>query len=420
MRPVSPATLRESAGSQLCKERLHNCEPDSPLRPLVPPALPSGYPAVLAELTAKVRAAQVRAAVAVNAALVGLYWEIGRTVLHAQAAEGWGTKVVDRLAADLRRAFPEVRGFSPRNLRYMRALAEAWPTGVAEPPLASVSWYQHVALLDKIATPDERRWYAAQAVEHGWSRNVLAHHIDTDLRGRQGKALTNFSRTLPAPQSDLAQEITKSHYVFDFLELSARADERALERGLIARFRDFFRELGRGFAFLGSQYPLEVDGREYRVDLLFYHVRLHCYVVVELKVGEFEPADAGQLGFYVTAVDRQMRDPARDEPTLGLLLCRSRSELIVEYTLQGVHKPLGITTYDHLTALRPGLPQALPSPEELQREFADAERATEREGRGRASRTDAESTHAESTHAESTHAESTDAESTHADAPVVD
>lgn len=341
----------------------------------MPPEPPSGYPAVLAELTAKVRTAQVRAAVAVNAALVELYWEIGRTVLTAQAAEGWGAKVVDRLAGDLRRAFPDVRGFSPRNLRYMRALAEAWPEGVGEGPLAAISWYQHVTLLDKLAAPRERRWYAAQAVEHGWSRNVLAHHIDTDLRGRQGKALTNFSRTLPAPQSDLAQEITKSHYVFDFLELSAEADERALERGLITRFRDFFRELGRGFAFLGSQYPLEVDGREYRLDLLFYHVRLHCYVVVELKVGEFAPADAGQLGFYVTAVDRQLRDAARDEPTLGLLLCRSRSELVVEYTLQGVHKPLGVTTYEHLTALRPELPEALPTPEELRSEFADAERA---------------------------------------------
>ncbi len=200
------------------------------------------------------------------------------------------------------------------------------------------------------------------------------HHIDTDLRGRQGKALTNFARTLPAPHSDLAQEITKSHYVFDLLELSARADEQALERGLIAHFRDFFRELGRGFAFLGSQYPLEVDGREYRLDLLFYHVRLHCYVVVELKVGEFAPADAGQLSFYVTAVDELLRDPARDEPTLGIILCRSRSELVVEYTLRGVQKPVGVTTYEHLTALRPGLPDALPSPEELQREFAEAER----------------------------------------------
>jgi predicted nuclease of restriction endonuclease-like (RecB) superfamily len=345
----------------------------------VPPALPSGYPAVLADLTARVRAAQVRAAVAVNAALVGLYWEIGRAILSGQQAEGWGAKVVDQLAGDLRRAFPTVRGFSRRNLQYMRALAEAWPDGVGEGALASISWYQHVTLLDKLATAEERRWYAAQAVAHGWSRNVLAHHIDTNLRGRHGKALTNFSRTLPAPQSDLAQEVTKSHYLFDFLELSAEADERALERGLIARFRDFFRELGRGFAFLGSQVPLEVDGKEYRPDLLFYHVRLHCYVVVELKVGEFEPADAGQLSFYVTAVDRQLRDAARDEPTLGLLLCRSRSALVVEYTLEGVHKPVGVTTYEHLTALRPGLPEALPSPDELRREFAEAERGAQSE-----------------------------------------
>jgi predicted nuclease of restriction endonuclease-like (RecB) superfamily len=163
-----------------------------------------------------------------------------------------------------------MRGFSPRNLQYMRALAVAWPEGVSEGPLAAISWYQHVTLLDKLASAEERRWYAAQAVEHGWSRNVLAHHIDTGLRGRQGRALTNFTRTLPAPQSDLAQEVTKSHYVFDFLELSAAADERTPERGLIAHFRDFFRELGLGFAFLGSQYPLEVDGREYRLDLLFY------------------------------------------------------------------------------------------------------------------------------------------------------
>lgn len=352
----------------------------------MPPDLPSAYPAVLAEITVKVRAAQVRAVVAVNAALVALYWEVGRAILAAQADEGWGAKVVDRLAADLRRAFPSMRGFSPRNLRYMRALAEAWPDGVADASLASVSWYQHVTLLDKLATADERRWYAARAVEHGWSRNVLAHHIDTDLRGRQGQALTNFARTLPAPQSDLAQEITKGHYVFDFLELSAEADERALERGLIAHFRDFFRELGRGFAFLGSQYPLEVDGREYRLDLLFYHVLLHCYVVVELKVGEFAPADAGQLSFYVSAIDELLRDATRDEATIGIILCRSRSELVVEYTLRGMHKPLGVTTYEHLVALRPGLPEALPSPEELRSEFAQAERDAQRIKRSNARR----------------------------------
>jgi len=219
-----------------------------------------------------------------------LYWGIGRDILARQKEQGWGAKIIDRLAADLRQEFPEVTGFSPRNLKYMRALAEAWPDEpIVQQLAAQIPWFHNCTILDKVKNPTEREWYIRQTIQNGWSRNVLIHQIESGLYRRQGKALTNFTRTLPAHQSDLAQQIVKDPYNFDFLTLGPEAHERQVEIALIEHVRQFLVELGMGFAFVGSQYPLEVGGQEFRLDLLFYHLRLRAFVVIEIKVTDFQP-----------------------------------------------------------------------------------------------------------------------------------
>lgn len=291
--------------------------------------LPTGYADVLADLKGRIRAAQVRAALAVNRELVLLYWGIGRAILERQQREGWGARVIDRLSVDLRREFPEMKGFSPRNLKYMRAFAEAWPDeSIVQQVAAQLPWFHNCIMLDKLDDPATRIWYAKAAIEHGWSRNVLALQIDSALHRRQGQAVTNFARTLPAPESDLAQNLLKDPYNFDFLTLDA-AHERDLERGLLHHLKDFMLELGVGFAFLGSQYHLPVGEDDFFIDLIFYHVKLHCYVVIDLKMGTFRPEYAGKLNFYCSAVDDLLRAP-EDAPTIGLLLCRGTDGLVVE------------------------------------------------------------------------------------------
>lgn len=222
------------------------------------------YNSLLQSLKERIQRAQVRAALVVNSELVTLYWQIGHEILVEQQQRGWGAKVIDQLAADLRRAFPDTKGFSPRNLKYMRAFAEAWPDPeFVQESLAQITWYHNITLLEKLETADERAWYAARTVENGWSRNVLVHQIESSLRQRQGQAVTNFARTLPPPQSELAQQLLKDPYNFDFLSLGEQMLERDLERGLLEHIRKFLLELGVGFAFVGSQYPLEVGGQDF-------------------------------------------------------------------------------------------------------------------------------------------------------------
>jgi len=284
-------------------------------------ATPEGYEAFLGELRERIRTAQVRAALAVNRELVLLYWGIGRDILARQQKHGWGAKVVDRLAADLRKAFPEMAGFSPRNLKYMRALAEAYPDEpFVQQVVAQIPWGHNVRILDYVRSPTEREWYIRQTIANGWSRNVLVHQIESGLYKRQGKALTNFPSTLPAPQSDLAQQLIKDPYNFDFLTLASEAQERELEAGLIQHIRDFLLELGVGFAFVGSQYPLEVGGQEFRLDLLFYHLRLRAYVVIDLKMQDFQPEFGGKMNFYLSAIDDLLRH-SDDQPSIGIILC---------------------------------------------------------------------------------------------------
>ena len=331
--------------------------------------LPSSYPKLLEDIKARIRQAQVRAALSVNRELVLLYWHIGKEILQRQEQEGWGTKVIDRLARDLAREFPEMKGFSPRNLKYMRAFAEAWPDEpIVQEALAQITWYHNITLLEKVKDPAERLWYVQQTLQHGWSRNVLVHHIESGLYQRQGKAITNFERTLPAPQSDLARSLLKDPYVFDFLSLGPEAQERDLEHALLDHLRDFLLELGKGFAFVGSQYRLEVGGDEFYIDLLFYQLRLRCYVVIELKVGEFKPEYAGKMNFYLSAVDDLLRHP-EDRPSVGLILCKSQNRLVAEYALRDMNKPMGVETYRLTEALPADLQEHLPSIEELQKEL---------------------------------------------------
>lgn len=333
---------------------------------LVPP---SGYAELLGDLKTRIRSAQTRAALAVNRELILLYWQIGQAILHRQGQAGWGAKVIDQLGRDLKREFPEMKGFSARNLKYMRTFAAAWPdTEFVQQVAAQLPWFHNVVLLDKLKDPQEREWYARAAIQHGWSRNVLIHQIGSRLIERQGQATTNFDRVLPAPQSELARQLLKDPYNFDFLSLHDEALERDLERGLLAHLRDFMLELGVGFAFVGSQYHLEVGGEDFYLDLLFYHLRLRCYVVVELKIGEFRPEYVGKMNFYLSAADDLLRHE-QDAPSIGLLLCRTQNRVVAEYALRGVDKPLGVSTYELAESLPPELRGQLPSVEELEQEM---------------------------------------------------
>ena len=333
--------------------------------------LPQGYAELLGQIKERIRSAQLRAAIAVNRELVLLYWQIGREILARQKQEGWGAKVIDHLAADLHRSFPEMTGLSPRNLKYMRAFGEAWPDeAIVQAVLAQITWYHNIALVEKLKTEQKRLWYAHATVKNGWSRNVLVHWIESDLFERQGKATTNFDQSLPPPQSDLAGELLKDPYNFEFLTLARDAEERALQKGLLAHIHQFLIELGAGFAFVGQQYRLEVGGEDFFIDLLFYHLKLRCYVVIELKTTTFKPEYAGKMNFYLSAVDDLLRHPD-DKPSIGIILCKSKNQVIAEYALRDLAKPVGVSSY--ITKLVESLPLALrgslPSPKELVEEL---------------------------------------------------
>jgi predicted nuclease of restriction endonuclease-like (RecB) superfamily len=333
------------------------------------PPPPEGYADWLADLKGRIHTAQQRATLAVNRELVLLYWQIGRDILARQARQGWGAKVIERLAHDLRAAFPEMKGFSPRNLKYMRAFAEAWPDGeFVQQAAAQLPWGHNLVLLDKLPGPETRRWYAAKAIEHNWSRNILVMQIETRLLERSGTAVTNFAINLPKPQSDLARESLKDPYRFDFLGLTDEAQEREIENALVKHVTEFLLELGAGFAFVGRQVLLDVGGDEFFIDLLFYHLKLRCYVVIELKGGKFKPEHLGQLRFYLTAVDAQVKHP-QDAPTIGLLLCKSKNKVVAEYALRDKIQALGVAEYQLVESLPPELQTGLPSIEQIEREL---------------------------------------------------
>ncbi len=325
---------------------------------------PEGYAELLEQLKLRIRSARLQAALAVNRELIQLYWEIGRSILERQEREGWGAKVIERLAADLRREFPDMRGLSTTNLKYMRMFAEAYPQ-IGQQTVDQLPWGHNVIIFTKLKAPELREWYIRACLEHGWSRSVLEAQIETRLHERQGKAITNFARTLPAPASELAQQLLKDPYNFDFLTLHDDAVERDLERGLLEHLQRFMLELGAGFAFAGSQYRLEVGGEDFYIDLLFYHLKLRCFVVVDLKMGAFKPEYAGKLNFYCSAVD-DLLGHAQDSPTIGILLCKSKNNVVVEYALRDVAKPLGVAEYRLAQALPEHLQGSLPTVEQLE------------------------------------------------------
>lgn len=299
----------------------------------------------LNQLKIQIRSSQQRAILAVNQELVLLYWQIGQNILQRQDQQGWGAKVVDRLSKDLSAEFPEIKGFSTRNLKYMRKFAEAWQDKqIVQQAVALLPWGHNLVLLDKFSDNVTRLWYAQKAIEHGWSRNVLVHQIESGLLERTGQAVNNFSQTLPEIQSDLATQTFKDPYIFDFLSLGEVYYERELETVLTQHIMAFLLELGTGFAFVGKQRHIEVGGDDFYIDLLFYHLQLRCYVVIELKTGDFKPEHIGQLNLYVTAVDRQLKTE-HDTPTIGLLLCKSRNEVVVEYALNQNPQPIGVAVY---------------------------------------------------------------------------
>lgn len=381
------------------------------------------YKEFLVEIKSRIREAQVKTMIAANAQMLLLYWQMGNNIIQNQQAEGWGAKIIEKLSTDLKKEFPELRGLSARNLLYMKQFAEAYPVpilqqfiqlerqlksmksisqqavaelinienqhneisqqGVAQLAeevflqsiVSRISWSHHIILKDKVQNQGQRLWYMLYALENGVSRNMLSMQIESGLFERQVKAkkINNFERTLPPPQTDFANYLLKDPYIFDFVQAKEKADERNIEEQLSSQITKFLLELGQGFAFIGRQVHFEIAETDFFVDLLFYHTRLHAYVVVELKARPFEPGDAGQLNFYVNVVNDKLKGE-QDADTIGLLLCKGKNEVLAEYALKGFHHPLGISNYQISKAVPEELKSQLPDISELENELIKEEK----------------------------------------------
>ena len=360
------------------------------------------YGELLVEIKNRIRQGQNRAALSANAEMIAMYWDIGRMIHQRQKEKGWGAGVIPRLAVDLKNELPEVKGFSERNIKRMlaffreysdlvivpqpvaqlgstEALLKKVPRPVAQLPekndfailqrlVAQIPWSHNILLMEKVKDLPARLWYMRQTIEQGWSRDTLAAMIKCKALERQGESVSNFAACLPSPQSELARQLLKDPYVFDFLTLEEPFHERELETGLIRHLEKFLLELGSGFAFVGRQYHLEVSDRDFYLDLLFYHLKLRCFIVIELKKGDFKPEYAGKMNFYCSAVDDLLRNET-DQPTIGLILCQTKDRILAEYTLRDIHKPIGISDYE-LTRARPdNLKSSLPTVEEIEAEL---------------------------------------------------
>lgn len=333
--------------------------------------LPSDYPGFLAEVKSRISRERVRAALSANSAMILLYWDIGKLILSRQVEQGWGSQVIEQLARDLKVAFPKMTGFSVRSLRNMRMFARSWPDGaIVLRFIAQLPWSTNLALLNKLRDPELRLWYARHALENGLTRDMLVFHIESQLHLRQGLSQHNFPSTMPPGDSELAAEVFKDPYLFDFLGTTEPRREAELERGLIDHIQHFLLELGQGFAFVGRQVELKVGDREFRIDLLFYHLELRCFVVVELKTGRFEPEYVGKLNMYLNAVDKQ-KAHSSDNPSIGLLLVKEKDQLVVEYALGGTRKPMGVAQWER--RITKSLPEewksSLPTVEEIEAEL---------------------------------------------------
>lgn len=331
------------------------------------------YKTLLGNIQKRIQESQLKAVLAVNSELILLYWEIGKMLFEKMEAEGWGAKTIDRLAKDLSSGVSNPSGFSARNLRYMKQFFETYrDTPILQRPVAKLPWGHNVTLIEKLSNNDQRLWYADQAIEHGWSRPILKLWIESDLYSRQGKAITNFKDTIPSVDSDLAEQTLKDPYNFSFLSLDKKHREQDLEQGLIDHIQKFLLELGQGFAFVGRQVKLDFGGRDYQIDLLFYHLKLRSFVVIELKATEFDPRDVGQINFYLSAVDDLLRHPD-DNPSIGLILCKTKDNFTAEYAIRDIKKPIGIAEYEIklMESLPKDLKGSLPTIEELEAELGE-------------------------------------------------
>jgi predicted nuclease of restriction endonuclease-like (RecB) superfamily len=359
----------------------------------------------LGRIKSRIRSAQAKAALSANAEMIAMYWDIGRMIHNRQVEEGWGAGVIPRLAADLKNELPEVKGFSERNLKYMIRFAREYGTDLEDGFLSSLAivqqpaalfaegddrgpivqqvaaqsempltvilglpWFHHITLLEKVKDPSVRAWYAWRSLEQGWSRESLLAQIRGQVHKRQGSAVTNFTATLPAIHADLAQRLLKDPYLFDFLTIEEPFHERELETSLVRHLEKFLLELGAGFAFVGRQYHLAISDRDFYLDLLFYHLKLRCFIVIELKKGDFKPEYAGKMNFYCSVVDDQLRNES-DNLTIGLILCQTKDRILAEYTLRDMHKPIGISEYELTRSLPENFKSALPTVEEIEAEL---------------------------------------------------
>ena len=378
--------------------------------------MPADFPKLLGEIKARIQQAQTHAVFSVNAELVRLYWDIGQMIHARQRREGWGAAVIPRLALALRNELPEEKGFSERNLKYMiRFYREYANVPIVQQPAAqlnfqgssaevqqpaaqlsaaalvpkitlksdplaasilwSIPWFHHIVLMEKVKNMDDRLWYMAETLANGWSRNILQLMIQSEAHRRKGKSITNFERLLPAPHSDLVRQALKDPYIFDFLTLQEPFHERELETNLLHQLERFLLELGRGFAFVGRQVHMEIGERDFYIDLLFYHLHLRCYVVIDLKKGEFKPEYAGKMNFYLAVVDDKLRH-STDAPSIGLILCQDRNHIVAEYALRGATKPIGISEYELTRALPANLQSALPTIEQIEAELGQSKKKT--------------------------------------------
>ena len=377
----------------MTRKRLSSTAPKS--------SLPSGFTDLLDEVKVRIQTSQTRAILSVNAELIRLYWDIGRLIEDRQQREGWGASVIPRLSSELRNELPELKGFSTRNMDRMVAFYRDYPNPdhfspqpvaklkkVEKSPQAvtklepddsllwSIPWGHHVHLMSKIKDVGVRRWYMEQTVVNGWSRNVLTLMIESEAHARSGKAVSNFKQQLPSPQSDLVQQTLKDPYIFDFLTLDEKFHERELETELVRHLEKFLLELGQGFAFVGRQYRVSVGEDDFYIDLLFYHLRLRAFVVIDLKAGSFKPEYAGKLNFYCNVVNDQLRHE-QDQPTIGLILCQTKDNVLAEYALTGIDKPIGVSSYELTRALPQDLQSALPTVEQIEAELSTPETATQ-------------------------------------------
>ena len=344
----------------------------------------------------RIQTAQIKASLAVNRELLELYWYLGEQILEKQKAAAWGDGFLEQMSKDLLKEFPKIKGFSRRNLFYVRKWVTFWSgteqivqqlaaqrSAIVQQVAAQSSqngkqlvsqipWGHNMLLLDKFSDATVALFYVQKTIQNNWSRAVLMHQIESGLHLREGKAISNFAATLPTPQSDLAHQLLRDPYQFDFLTLTELYTERELENGLVEHLTRFLLELGAGFAYVGRQYRLEVDGEEFFIDLLFYHLKLHSYVVIELKVDKFKPEYAGKLNFYISAVDAQLRSEL-DQPTIGILICKSKSDIVVEYSLKDLNRPIGVSEYQITQNLPEQLRSSLPSIEQIEAELGDWE-----------------------------------------------